>query len=185
VKTLLLGAARPRPPEMNSKHKNGTRNRVWSFVKSARAVQGSHLARRSNAKSNRRNGGVGVWADVLRASPHQGESVDPVQRLLTMKRCSSGCIAAVAFLFHRSTGCEDSGKPYRSLPALAPAATAAQAPPELPVLPLANPVGRRPVWLLPPVPAGRITLQEGPGNIRLRRADFQAGHLRGRAGKDF
>src|SRR6267142_2369444 len=64
-------------------------------------------------------------------------------------------LAAAAILVSGGlAGCEDAGKKtvQAHVPALAPTATAgAQAPPELPMLPLANPA-RRPVSLLPPVP---------------------------------
>ena len=98
-------------------------------------------------------------------------------------------LAAVAILVSGAlAGCEDAGKkPVQArVPALAPTATAAaQAPPELPVLPLANPAGRRPVWLLPPVPAGKeYLIQKVQEKFASGEQNFKAGHLEA-ARKDF
>src|SRR6266849_6079659 len=98
-------------------------------------------------------------------------------------------LAAIAILVSGAlAGCEDAGKkPVQArVPALAPAtAAAAQAPPELPVLPLANPAGRRPVWLLPPVPAGKdYLIQKVQEKFASGEQNFKAGHLEA-ARKDF
>jgi membrane-bound lytic murein transglycosylase D len=98
-------------------------------------------------------------------------------------------LAASAILFSGGlSGCEDSGKkPVRaSVPALAPAATAAtQAPPELPALPLANPAGQRPASLLPPVPQGKeYLIQKVQEKFASGEQNFKAGHLEA-ARKDF
>jgi membrane-bound lytic murein transglycosylase D len=84
------------------------------------------------------------------------------------------------------SGCEDAGKkPVQArVPALAPKATAAQAPPELPALPLANPA-RRFVSLLPPVPAGKdYLIQKVQEKFASGEQNFKAGHLEA-ARKDF
>jgi len=85
-------------------------------------------------------------------------------------------------------GCESAGKkPVQArVPALAPAATAAaQAPPDLPVLPLANPAGRRPVWLLPPVPGAKeYLIEKVQEKFASGEQNFKAGHLEA-ARKDF
>ena len=85
-------------------------------------------------------------------------------------------------------GCEDAGKkPVQArVPALAPGATAAaQAPPELPVLPLTNPAGRRPVWLLPPVPGAKeYLIRKVQEKFASGEQNFKAGHLEA-ARKDF
>src|SRR2546427_7751359 len=86
------------------------------------------------------------------------------------------------------SGCEDAGKkPVKArVPALAPKATAAaQAPPELPALPLANPARRPPVSLLPPVPAGKeYLIQKVQEKFASGEQNFKAGHLEA-ARKDF
>jgi len=80
-----------------------------------------------------------------------------------------------------SSGCEDAGKrPVQArVPALAPTTTAAaQAPPELPVLPLANPAGGRPVSLLPLVPPGKeYLIQKVQEKFASGEQNFKAGHL--------
>ena len=85
------------------------------------------------------------------------------------------------------SGCEDAGKkPVQArVLALAPKATAAaQAPPELPALPLANPA-RRFVSLLPPVPAGKdYLIQKVQEKFASGEQNFKAGHLEA-ARKDF
>ncbi len=96
--------------------------------------------------------------------------------------------AAVAILVSGGlAGCEDAGKkPVQArVPALAPGATsAAQAPPELPALPLANPA-RGPVSLLPPVPAGKdYLIQKVQEKFASGEQNFKAGHLEA-ARKDF
>jgi membrane-bound lytic murein transglycosylase D len=98
-------------------------------------------------------------------------------------------LAASAILLSGGlSGCEDSGKkPVRaSVPALAPAATAAaQTPPELPAFPLANPAGQRPASLLPPVPQGReYLIQKVQEKFASGEQNFKAGHLEA-ARKDF
>jgi membrane-bound lytic murein transglycosylase D len=85
-------------------------------------------------------------------------------------------------------GCEDTGKkPVQAhVPALSPAATAAaQAPPELPLLPVVNPPHRQYVWLLPPIPGGKdYLIQKVQEKLASGEQNFKAGHLEA-ARKDF
>jgi membrane-bound lytic murein transglycosylase D len=95
-------------------------------------------------------------------------------------------LAAPLLLSVGLQGCEDAGKkPVQAhVPALA-ATAAAQAPPELPVLPLGNPAGRRPVWLLPPVPGAKeYLIQKVQEKFASGEQNFKAGHLEA-ARKDF
>jgi membrane-bound lytic murein transglycosylase D len=86
------------------------------------------------------------------------------------------------------SGCEDAGKkPVQTrVPGLAPTATAAaQAPPELPALPLTNPAGRPPVSLLPPVlPGKEYLIRKVQEKFASGEQNFRAGHLEA-ARKDF
>jgi membrane-bound lytic murein transglycosylase D len=98
-------------------------------------------------------------------------------------------LATGAILFSGClSGCEDAGKkPVQArVPALAPTATAAaQAPSELPVLPLTNPAGRRPVSLLPAVPPSKeYLIQKVQEKFASGEQNFKAGHLEA-ARKDF
>jgi membrane-bound lytic murein transglycosylase D len=96
---------------------------------------------------------------------------------------------AVAILISGGmAGCDEAvKKPAQArVPALAPAATAAaQAAPELPNFPLSNPAGRRPVWLLPPVPGAKeYLIQKVEEKFASGEQNFKAGHLEA-ARKDF
>jgi peptidoglycan lytic transglycosylase D len=79
-------------------------------------------------------------------------------------------------------GCEDAGKkPVQAgVPALRPAAApvAAQAPPELPSLPLTSPTRRSLISLLPNVPTGRdYLIQKVQEKFASGEKNFKAGHL--------
>jgi membrane-bound lytic murein transglycosylase D len=85
-------------------------------------------------------------------------------------------------------GCEDAGKkPVQAhVPALSPATTAAaQAPVELPLLPVVNPPHRQYVWLLAPIPSGKdYLIQKVQEKFASGEQNFKAGHLEA-ARKDF
>ncbi len=85
-------------------------------------------------------------------------------------------------------GCEDAGKkPVQAhVPALTPATPAtAQAPPELPPLPLIGPSRRPRLSLLPPVPGGKdYLIQKVQEKFASGEQNFKAGHLEA-ARKDF
>src|SRR5260370_26046355 len=77
-------------------------------------------------------------------------------------------------------GGEDAGKrPAEGrVPALSPAATAQQAPVELPILPIVNPPHRYYVRLLPPVPDGKAYLiKKAQEKFAPGEQNFKAGHL--------
>src|SRR6266446_6358048 len=173
-----------------SKYKTGTRNEC-AFVNRARCFKGAPRTASLTQRASAGNGGVGGVGDVLRASPPIKEKAltrvqaPPYNGEMKLRLY----LAAVAILVSGAlAGCEDAGKkPVQArVPALAPTATAAaQAPPELPVLPLANPAGRRPVWLLPPVPAGKeYLIQKVQEKFASGEQNFKAGHLEA-ARKDF
>src|SRR5712692_2253763 len=128
--------------------------------------------------------------DVLRASPPIREKAltrmqaPPYHGEMQLRLyLATGAILVSGGL----SGCEDAGKkPVQArVLALAPKATAAaQAPPELPALPLANPA-RRFVSLLPPVPAGKdYLIQKVQEKFASGEQNFKAGHLEA-ARKDF
>jgi membrane-bound lytic murein transglycosylase D len=82
------------------------------------------------------------------------------------------------------TGCEDAGKkPVQAhVPALSPLT---QAPPQLPDLPLANPLRPALLSLLPPVPSGKdYLIQRVQEKFASGEQNFKAGHLEA-ARKDF
>ncbi|HEX4546391.1 MAG TPA: transglycosylase SLT domain-containing protein [Candidatus Acidoferrum sp.] len=85
-------------------------------------------------------------------------------------------------------GCEDAAKkPVQArVPAWSPAAAAAaQAPVELPLLPVVNPPRRQYVWLLSPIPAGKdYLIQKVEEKFSSGEQNFKAGHLEA-ARKDF
>jgi len=99
-------------------------------------------------------------------------------------------IAAGALLLSGALlGCEDAGKkPVQArVPALSPtkATAAAQAPLELPALPLTNPSGRPLVSLLPQAPSGKdYLIQKVQEKFASGEQNFKAGHLEA-ARKDF
>jgi membrane-bound lytic murein transglycosylase D len=123
-------------------------------------------------------------------TPRRGESVDRVQghpyhgEMKLGLYLAAGAILSCAGL----SGCEDAGKkPVQArVPARTPVATAtAQAPPELPSLPLTNPAGRPLVSLLPPVPGGKeYLIQKVQEKFASGEQNFKAGHLEA-ARKDF
>jgi membrane-bound lytic murein transglycosylase D len=83
-------------------------------------------------------------------------------------------------------GCEDAGKkPIQArVPALSPVVTA-QAPPELPALPLTSPGRRALLSLLPAVPSGKdYLIQKVQEKFASGEQNFKAGHLEA-ARKDF
>jgi membrane-bound lytic murein transglycosylase D len=99
------------------------------------------------------------------------------------------CIAASAILTAGGLlGCEDAAKkPAQArVAALSPvAAAAAQAPVELPLLPVVNPPRRQYVWLLSPVPDGKdYLIQKVKEKFSSGEQNFKAGHLEA-ARKDF
>jgi len=95
--------------------------------------------------------------------------------------------AASVLLFSSGMlGCEDAGKrPVQArVPALSPAATA-QAPVELPLLPIVNPPHRYYVRLLPPVPDGKeYLIKKVQEKFASGEQNFKAGHLEA-ARRDF
>ena len=98
-------------------------------------------------------------------------------------------IAASAILLSAGLlGCEDAGKKpvHAHVSALSPATTAAaQAAPDLPPLPLANPAGRPLVSLLPRVPGGKdYLIEKVQEKFASGEQNFKTGHLEA-ARKDF
>ncbi len=153
-----------------------------------------------------------VFDGVLRLTEGRGEADGPSrskgwERRLTVTRLNGqrSVDPGVAALYHGEMnrrlpvtasvllfssgllGCEDAGKrPAQArVPALSPAATAQQAPVELPILPIVNPPHRYYVRLLPPVPDGKAYLiKKVQEKFASGEQNFKAGHLEA-ARRDF